>query len=309
MVSLFSDIETVQPAFSDYEPDELRDPILPVETSQTDETTVPLSTDTAKAAIPDETNTIDFDILQLLGDDPTVINTYGKEIQKDIAVRLEHYATTGLTKEARKVLKEKYLTPSNCKLIDPPVLNGEIKAAVSDTMTRRDKSIEEGQKDLTVAIACLSEVLSNLISTKDKDMKMVKTLMDACKILCDCQHAHSKTRKQFILTALKTEMKSQLQNTKIDQYLFSENLADTLKSAKAINKSGAELKSSQVPKPQPSKKPAPAKRLNWKGPLPPRRQQGVQRTKELATTSMKNRPGPSSKPSSYRQPNQQYHRR
>lgn len=47
---------------------------------------------------------------------------------KEVANRFEHISTTGLNKEARKELLDKYLVPANCKYTDAPQLNPEIKA-------------------------------------------------------------------------------------------------------------------------------------------------------------------------------------
>lgn len=79
----------------------------------------------------------DNGIFELLGDDPSITTSYGKEINPDLAVRLQHFVTTGLSKELRKDLQGKYLPPSNCTLIDAPLLNPEIKTAVSDIVLKR----------------------------------------------------------------------------------------------------------------------------------------------------------------------------
>ncbi|KAI5641369.1 hypothetical protein NE865_06407 [Phthorimaea operculella] len=189
-----------------------------------------------------ETTELDISILEILGDDPTLIKSFGAEIQKDLAVRLEHCVTNGLSKEIRKELKEKYLIPSNCKLINAPVLNAEIKAAVSDQVAKRDKAIEIKQSQVASAIAALSQALTHVLSSSDKDSELIKILMDTSRLLCDCQHSDSITRRNFILSTLKKDMKDQLQNSKVDNYLFGENFAETIKTAKAITKSGAELK-------------------------------------------------------------------
>lgn len=239
--------------------------------------------------------------LEILGEDPTKITVYGKEIQKDLAVRLEHCATNGLTKETRKDLKEKYLTPSNCTLIEPPVLNAEIKAALTDVVAKRDKAIETKQGQLTTAISCLSEAITHLFAMPDKDQALLKLLMDTIRILCDCQHADSLTRKNFILFQLKKDMKAQLEKTKIDKFLFSETLSDTIKSAKAIQKSSTDLRPALVQKPIVKKPAAPTQQqhLNYKGPPPQRRRQGGQRTREPAAAL---RPPPPPPPTRYRQP-------
>ncbi|XP_047994894.1 uncharacterized protein LOC125233079 [Leguminivora glycinivorella] len=249
--------------------------------------------------IPEPEETLDADLMEILGTDPNSVKQYGKDIQKDLSIRLEHCATNGLTKELRKEFKERYLTPDNCKLIDPPEMNAEVKAAVSDVVIKRDKAIENKQKQLTSAISCLSEAITILMQNKEKNTPLLKLLIDSTRILCDCQHADTITRRNFLLNAMKKEMKDQLQNTKIDKFLFSENLADTLKSAKAITKSGADLKI-PAPKPQ-AKKPNPStnKNLNWK-PGPARRQPGPSRAKEPAT-STSHRPRHTSRPSQHQQ--------
>ncbi|CAH2108886.1 unnamed protein product [Euphydryas editha] len=66
--------------------------------------------------------------------------------------------------------------------------------------------------------------------------------MDAIKLMCDSQNTESTIRRNFVLNTLKKDLKDQLQATKIDKLLFSENLAETLKAAKAISKSGADQK-------------------------------------------------------------------
>ncbi|XP_049876967.1 uncharacterized protein LOC126374386 [Pectinophora gossypiella] len=197
---------------------------------------------TSGDAVAPVTEELDNELLDILGVDPTSDKKYGKDIHKDLSVRLQHWALTGLTKDLRKELKEKYLTPENCKLIDPPELNAEIKAAVSDIILKRDKAIEGKQKQLTLAITCLGEAISMLISTKEKNTALLKLLMDSARMMCNCQHADTVTRRNFLLGAVKKDVREQLQNSKVDKFLFGEDLPEILKSARAIHKSGTELK-------------------------------------------------------------------
>lgn len=258
---------------------------------------------------------LDSTILEILGDDPSVVKQYGKEIQADLAVRLQHIATTGLTKETRKELCDKYLPPNNCILIDAPELNPEIKAAVSEAVIKRDKGIELKQKQLGRAITCISEALSMLMSKEDKDTSVIKLLMDASRLLCDNQNLDSVTRRNFVLFNLKKEMKDQMQKTKVDKLLFGADLAETLKTAKSISKSGADLKlqasSNKVTAPKnkatPQQTAVPLKRnnLNWKAPPLNRRPQGGQRNREPALK----RQQANSSQTSYRAPHQRYSNR
>ncbi|CAH4034928.1 unnamed protein product [Pieris brassicae] len=54
---------------------------------------------------------LDDELLQVLGEDPSKSNTPGKDIQSDLAVRLQYITTSGLSKETRKELLSKYLLP------------------------------------------------------------------------------------------------------------------------------------------------------------------------------------------------------
>ncbi|KAI5631802.1 hypothetical protein NE865_15494 [Phthorimaea operculella] len=253
----------------------------------------------------DEQLPLDNDLLNILGSDPTTDKKYGKDIHKDLPIRFQHWATTGLSKDMRKDLKENYLTPENCKLIDPPELNAEIKAAVSDIVAKRDKAIAGKQKQLTSAITCLGQAITHVLSSKEKDTQLLKLLMDSVRLICDCQHADTLTRRNFLLNTLKKEMREQLQNTKVDKLLFGENLAETLKCAKAINKSGIDLKPA-APKVENKKQitPSPSnttKNLNWRNPGQVRRQTGPPRMKEPAMTSTRSRQPASSKLSQHPQ--------
>lgn len=134
-------------------------------------------------------------------------------------------------------------------------------------------------------------------------------LMDAERILCHLQHHDSTVRRSFILTSVKKDMKDQLQNTKPDKMLFGQDLGDTLKTAKAISKSGADLKVPASKPAQPADKKSLAatnssKNLNWKGPYPPRKQppyQNYPKKKDPPPPQNRSRPYSSPRPSQQHQ--------
>lgn len=140
--------------------------------------------------------------------------------QAALAVHLQHVATMGLSKEQRKELREKHLLPANCTLINGPLLNPEIRAAVTEVIAKRDKGIEHKQNQMANAISCIGKAISLLISSEDKNPPVMKLLMDAARLLCDCQHSDTTVRRMFILNSLKKDMKEQLQSTKVDKYLL-----------------------------------------------------------------------------------------
>ncbi|XP_063544309.1 uncharacterized protein LOC134752571 [Cydia strobilella] len=220
-----------------------------------------------------DTIDLDDDVLQILGDDPSSATIYGKEVRAEIATRFTHVAIEGITKEIRKDLLSKYLIPANCVKIGAPKLNPEIKAAISENFAKRDKGIESKQKEMASAISCLGEIITSQLNSKEKNNDLLQKLIDLGRILCDLQYADSVTRRNFILFSLKKDLKDHLANTKIDTCLFGENLTETLKSAKAMIKSGGEIKA-PVPK-QPvaqyrRMKSSVSRPLNRRGPAPRR---------------------------------------
>lgn len=208
--------------------------------------------------------TLDTEIMEILGADPTNSVKYGAEIRPELASRMQHWATEGLCKDSRKELLEKYILPSNCQQIGAPTINVEIKAAIPTNILNRDRGIELKQKQMASAISCLTEVINSHISSKDTNNSDLQKLMDVVRLLCDIQHADSVTRRNFMLFALKKDISQHLAKTKIDSFLFGKDLPETLKSAKAVNKTSAEIKSSgsnKISTRRPIVKPGPPPKL------------------------------------------------
>lgn len=216
-------------------------------------------------SVPEESG-LDNDILEILGDDPTATVEYGKDIRPELAARFNHIATNGLDKDNRKELCDKYLIPRNCSLIGAPALNAEIKVALNENTVKRDKLIESRQKRIAAAISSIGEAISHALEATEKDNAQIKRLMDTARLICDAQYNDSVSRRNLAVYSLKKEMKEPLLDTKIDKSLFGENLTDSLKTAKAVTKSGTELKTQFKPQTK-----------NWKPPVAGRRQPATPR--------------------------------
>lgn len=265
-------------------------------------------TDVQQAELPLDTEPdqpkLDEEILNLLGETPSKDKKYGPDIRDELAVRWEHIATTGLSKDSKKELLEKHQIPKNCVKIDAPKLNPEIKAALSEMLIKKDKALENKQIQVAASISCISEALTRLFSLEQKDQAVIKLLIEAGRLMCDSQYNESMTRRNFICSTIKKDIKDQLFNTDIDGFLFGEKLADTLKAAKAITKSGAEIKIPPAKKFIPAQKPKQAQNLNQKPPLPAARQAGAARRFEPTTSTSRPRQQQQSRPPprSYRHP-------
>ncbi|XP_039763824.1 uncharacterized protein LOC120636416 [Pararge aegeria] len=231
-----------------------------------------------------ENENLPDEIIEILGQDPTSISEYSSEIRKALADRLIHIATTGLDKEARKELfrNKKYFIPSNCKQIAAPLLNLEIKAALTEHVLKRDKGMEARQKQIASAISCFAQVMDLQIQNQ-ADSKIIKDIMEGLRMLCDIQYTDSMKRRYFISSCLKKEVNDHLSQTKIDKYIFGKNVAETLKTAKIVSKSGTEIRvqdvnSKTVIKRKTQPQPSTSRGLNWKAP-PARRQPAQTRSR------------------------------
>lgn len=127
--------------------------------------------------------------------------------------------------------------PANCLYIGAPKINPEIKAALD---IKREKGIESNQVQMASAsVSCLGEIITSHLNLKDRDNELLQKLMDVTRLLCDIQHNDSATRKHFVLSSLKKDKKDHVASTKIDSFLFGENLPETINSAKTVKKSAS----------------------------------------------------------------------
>lgn len=200
-----------------------------------------------QAALPEEELELDEDILKMLGDAPKPETALGKSIHKDVAKRWNDILLKGLQKEVKEKLLEEYLVPSNCSLLSAPILNPEAKAALPETLVKRDNSILQKQKQLGVALSALAQATDLLLKNETAAQKILQPISDACRILCDSHHLETKTRRYFVTSSINTNLRDTLSDTTRDDHLFGTNVTDKLKAAQAIQKSGDTLKNTPKP--------------------------------------------------------------
>ncbi|XP_063372184.1 uncharacterized protein LOC134660381 [Cydia amplana] len=188
---------------------------------------------------------LDEDILNLLGEAPKLDTPLGKGIHKDVACRWQEVLNKGLQKEVKDKLAEEYLIPNNCTLLVPPILNPEAKAALPDALIKRDTSLMLRQKQIALALSALSQATDILIKQKSSSPDILKPISDACRILCDSHFTETKMRRNFVISAINTDLKDTLINTERDKFLFGENVSEKLKAAQTVQKSGDTLKNTQ----------------------------------------------------------------
>lgn len=205
--------------------------------------TAAAATDTATPAGQEEIQ-LDEEILQLLGDAPKVDVELGPNIHTDIAARWQEILSKGLPREVKEKLLKEHVIPGNCPLLMAPLMNAEVKAALPDALVKKDGFLAERQKQLGIALAALAQA-TQLLITNGGSSTVIKAVSDACRILCDLHYIDTRSRRGFAISATNTSLKETLLQTKRDKYLFGENITDKVKSAKTIEKSGADLKQVQ----------------------------------------------------------------
>ncbi|XP_028178029.1 uncharacterized protein LOC114365611 [Ostrinia furnacalis] len=222
-----------------------------------DETQVENDSQPECSAIIDECPELHEDILNILGPDTTTEKPFGDNLHKDVASRWQHILLNGLSKENRSDLLKTYLPPENCPNMRAPKLNLEIKAALTEINNKKDAYSQTKQNQLASCLSALGKAL-NLTLFKSKEdttsQEIIKSLSDAGRLLCDYHFKESQSRRYAVINSLNKDTRDTIKNTKIDDFLFGSDLADHLKSSKAISKSGMELRPTTTdnrPKPKP----------------------------------------------------------
>ncbi|KAI5636364.1 hypothetical protein NE865_10948 [Phthorimaea operculella] len=151
-------------------------------------------------------------------------------LRTEIAERWQEILEKGLKKEEKEELTKLNPPFENCPKMVAPKLNKEVGAALNDN-------------------------------------DIIKKFNDSSRLLCDAMYLDTRGRRTLVLSSINKNLKDSLLETEPNEFLFGDNLTDKYKTAKAVQKSGKELKTfsdekKQKKKPEPEKK----KSLNWRGP-------------------------------------------
>nr|CAH7738393.1 unnamed protein product [Callosobruchus chinensis] len=183
-----------------------------------------------------------------LGVDPTQINTLGPEISENIAVRWNSYLSTGLDRETKIKLMEKYKIPQNCKIVGGTKLNDEVEAKWTPLVLKKDNFLLELQNLIGKGLVAIEKVLSNLIEKKREgshrkgrqpDADLVG-LAEAGQIICLAHNTLSKHRQLQLSGHFNDKIKKLVSLQTIDLFLFGQDFGDKWKNAKALQTTARE---------------------------------------------------------------------
>ncbi|XP_047987755.1 uncharacterized protein LOC125227444 [Leguminivora glycinivorella] len=267
---------------------------------------------------------LDPGLLCLLGDEPVKEETFGPCIHDDISTRWSDILVNGMKDDIKNDILKRYEIPENLKLAQAPILNPEIKVACNDNVLKRDNILSDKQKLLSTIITGVANTLSNILttdSTLDNNKQgIIKSLSDTGRLLCHLHFSETQSRRNFLVPSLNKEIKDNIKDLKRDSLLFGKELQESLKSIKAMTKTGAELRPT-VTKPKWTPKhqqagagPSTSRALNWRGQpssasRPPPRQSRQTPARTSYTRGGRRPPPPSRRASDRRAPPPRPHTR
>ncbi|XP_060534520.1 uncharacterized protein LOC132706939 [Cylas formicarius] len=250
-----------------------RPPIFPTHT-----TAVECSSINSEVIVEPLETDLDQSVLQALGSIVPTQSSMGQPLHDILVGQINTFLKSGVSEDCLSDLLRKYPVPKNCPLIDPPKLNVEMKSAINEGGKKRDERLMARQKEVGVALTAVARALSTLLFKPVKDeesLLLIETLSNAICILSKIHHSDSMYRRSAVLSlslgpnGLQRCMKEALVNASLDCFLFGEDLSDTLKSAKAIGRSVADLRAGAS-----RTRPLQHRDLNSTGPLRSRKIQG-----------------------------------
>lgn len=246
---------------------------------------------------------LDQEVLELIGKRLSDEKKVDIPIRQEVADRWLDILKQGLPADMRLDLIKKYPVPENCTMVNPPKLNLEVQARLTDPNKKRDDRILAKQAKLAAALAALAKVISAVL--KSKDNTLLAYVNDAARLLVDLQRDESLIRRALVIANFNSPAaKEVLSATVPDDWLFGFDLAEKFKAAKALE---APLKALEpTPKVPAPKQPSATGSKNSKN--PPRTKKSFQGGRVYRSNASKDGQGSSSrKRSPHRRTNSRRH--
>ncbi|XP_063532810.1 uncharacterized protein LOC134743348 [Cydia strobilella] len=235
------------------------------------------------------------EFLEMMGEELPSSNAI-TNIDETIQKQWTHWITKGLTEETRKGLLKKYSREGPLRT-EAPKINMEIVSHLTEIAKKRDQHFADTQNCVGTGLISLGTAISMLMENPEEGvdhMQLMKYLWDTGKIMTDVFHQHSVARKSFITPNLDKDIKSTLEATDSDEWLYGIKLNEQVKDAKNIKKASASLKAPEKP---PAKKPYlqpyhsyQPYQVNWRGPPARPRQVGYYPRRQFTNVRYKPKP-------------------
>nr|CAH7743647.1 unnamed protein product [Callosobruchus chinensis] len=181
-----------------------------------------------------------------LGDNPNQANRFGPNIHEELEARWTIYLREGLSAERRKDLLSKYLSPENCRALNLPQLNEEIRSLLPAHALKNDRLLSGLQEQLGAGMAILGSILSQKLGTPDRELILendaVEKLAEAGQLFANVHQAVSSKRKFEINLFLDIDCRSADVKACLDDYLFGSDFFTKVKANREMKKAADEIR-------------------------------------------------------------------
>jgi len=207
----------------------------------------PISTEISEAPNPNlsESQALAF---ELFGEaqTPTTASLWNAVVLKSIQTEVR----SGLGDDIRTKLLSKYEIKEDLQPLAPPKLNKELVAALTPSVVKRDEYQALSQAQVGACLNAFGSGMSLLLKPEsaflsDNEAKSALTcLAEGIHLLSDHYYRLSLSRRAFTKPSLNIIGKNAADSAPVDEFLFGQNFAETLKVAQACEKTGREVSKS-----------------------------------------------------------------
>ncbi|OXA45296.1 putative enzymatic polyprotein [Folsomia candida] len=164
------------------------------------------------------------DTSSLLGDLPKPVAKMGPSLHPQITERWNAIAKSGLSKEERDKLLDKYPIPERM-IIAGAKINPELTSAIPDVVKIKDDSLRRIQDHIATASAAIGNVLGSILDDKMEITRhdLISKISDAGRYLLGTQYALSTYRRKQVAANIKDPtMTRVLNDSEVYPFLFGQ---------------------------------------------------------------------------------------
>lgn len=184
--------------------------------------------------ISNKENTSNFNLISALGADPSAPLIQNLKLNEEIANRWRSYLTSGVGKETRREVQERWNFPDNLEILEPPKINENIRAILNESDIKRDGFMSNIQAEIGLGLSALGTSINILI--QDNNEKLTQNLADAGKCFSHAHYLLSQHRRHEILPKLNTNIQRMAKTSSSDRWLFGNDFTDIVKNQESLRK-------------------------------------------------------------------------
>jgi hypothetical protein len=162
---------------------------------------------------------------------------FGPDLQNDVAESVKRLFPNKRPKETLDAYRTEHMIPSNCKELSVPKVNSEIWSILPPRTKQVDFAHQTHQQQLGLAgvmTAKCVDILFNSGGKMDKAIRdqLLKLSLESLSVIGNASQEISQKRKQDIRPSLSKEASAICGASSTSEWLFGENIAEQLRSAK-----------------------------------------------------------------------------